>query len=87
VEFYVAGIARFQMRLVDQTSFKFVICLDPMLSAEQRGQTVAATQRRLREFLDQKLMQNVNFEVVVADDIPLDPKTRKFKLIVDERAE
>jgi phenylacetate-CoA ligase len=33
--------------------------------------------------LKQKMMENVNFDVIVTDDLPVDPKTRKFRLILD----
>ena len=85
-EFFVAGIARFQMQLVDRKFFRFVVVLEPGLSAPQREAALTATQHRLRELLDQKLMQNVTFDVVAMDDLPVDSRTGKFKLIVDDPA-
>ncbi len=81
-EIFVEGLTRFQMHLVDSTRFRFLVCLDPQLDAAQRDECVAAVGRRLREILDHKRMDTVDFEVVVADDLPVDPKTRKFRLIV-----
>jgi phenylacetate-coenzyme A ligase PaaK-like adenylate-forming protein len=86
-EIFVAGITRFQMQLVSKTKFVFKVVLDPLLSAAQRAETLRATERRLRELLDQKLMQNVTFEVVPTDDLPVNPRTRKFQLIVDAPAD
>jgi phenylacetate-CoA ligase len=83
VELFIAGVTRFQMRLIDKTSFQFAVCLDPQLDAVQRAGTLAATEKRLREFLEQKLMSNVTFTVLTVADLPVDPKTGKFKLIVD----
>jgi phenylacetate-CoA ligase len=83
VELLFAGVTRFQMQLVDRTSFCFVVCLDAALTDAKRNESIAGVKHRLREFLDQKLMNNVTFEVVAVDDIPVDPRTRKFKLIVD----
>ena len=84
-EIFVAGVTRFQMQLLGDTHFRFRICLDQSLNREQQSQAVAGVGRRLREILDQKLMTNVTFEVVVVDDIPINARTRKFQLIVDQR--
>jgi phenylacetate-coenzyme A ligase PaaK-like adenylate-forming protein len=85
-EIFVAGVVRFQMRLIDKTRFQFAVILDSALNAKQRLEAVAATARRLREVLDQKQMSNVTFEVTPVDDLPLDVRTRKFRLIVDALA-
>jgi phenylacetate-coenzyme A ligase PaaK-like adenylate-forming protein len=81
-EIFVKGVTRFQMQLQGNASFRFVICLDPTLDDAQCDAAVAAVQRRLREILAQKLMDNVRFEVVVAADLPVNPRSRKFQLIV-----
>jgi hypothetical protein len=82
-EIFVAGVVRFQMQLIDKTKFQFMVCLNGALTDAQRAHAIAATEHRLRELLDQKLMSNVTFAVVPVDDLPVDAKTRKFKLIVD----
>ena len=81
-EIFVAGVTRFQMRLRGPESFQFAVCLDTTLVEAQRAEAVAGVERRLREILDQKRMNNVTFEVAVVDDIPVNPRSRKFKLIV-----
>jgi hypothetical protein len=43
---------------------------------------VQGVERRLRELLEQKRMSNVRFTVDVVDHIPVNPRTRKFQLIV-----
>jgi len=84
-EVFVAGVTRFQMQLTGDTSFRFMVCLDSQLGANEREACVAAVQRRLREILSRKLMDNVQFDVVATDDLPVNPRTRKFQLIVDAR--
>ena len=84
-EIFVAGVTRFQMRVLGDANFSFAVCLDTALDATQRAAAVSGVQRRLREILDQKLMNNVTFAVVVVDDIPVNPRSRKFQLIVDAR--
>ena len=81
-EIFVAGVSQFQMQLVDRTRFRFAACLDAALSPEQRQAALDTLSHRLREILDQKLMHNVQFEIAVVEQIPLNPRTRKFQLVV-----
>ncbi len=82
VELFVPGVMRFQMHLLGSTHFQFRVCLDTSLTPEQKNESLVATEKRLKEILAQKRMSNVTFDVVAVDDLPLNPKTRKFQLIV-----
>ncbi len=83
IEIFVAGVQRFQMHLLGPASFRFAVCLDPMLTPTQRAESIAGIEQRLRAILEQKRMRNVTSTIDVVDDLPLDPKSRKFRLIVD----
>lgn len=85
-EVFVAGVTRFQMHLLGAEAFRFMICLDAVLDAEQRAAAIKAVSDRLRQILARKRMDNVRFEVLAVDDLPVNPRTRKFQLIVDKRA-
>lgn len=85
-DIFVPGVWRSQMRCIDQTAFRFAICLDPGLNAPGRAAAIAAIETRLHEILDQKGLSNVQFGVDVVDDIPVDPVTRKFKLVLPQAA-
>jgi phenylacetate-CoA ligase len=82
-EIFIPGVRRFQMQLIGKTSFRFMVCLNSSLGPRQQAEAVSGLQNRLNEILKQKMMDNVTFEIVVADDLPVDPKTRKFRLILD----
>jgi phenylacetate-coenzyme A ligase PaaK-like adenylate-forming protein len=84
-EVFVAGVTRFQLHLLGDAEFRFMICLDPALEAAQRSAATAAVATRLREILAHKRMENVRFDVVPTDDLPVNPRTRKFQLILDRR--
>ena len=84
-EVFVAGVTRFQLQLTGDDAFSFMICLDTALTAEQRAAAGAGGRGALREILARKHMENVRFDVVPADDLPVNPRTRKFQLIVDRR--
>ena len=85
-EVFVAGVTRFQLHLTGDAEFRFMICLDSALDAAQRSAAAEAVGARLREILVRKRMDNVRFDVVPTDDLPVNPRTRKFQLIVDRRA-
>jgi len=85
-EIFVAGVTRFQLQLTGENAFSFMICLDAAMTPEQRTAAVASVAGRLRDILARKHMENVRFDVVPVDDLPVSPRTRKFQLIVDRRA-
>jgi len=82
-ELFVAGIARFQMHLLSKTRFLLKVLLDRQLSRAQGDDAIEAMRRRLGGILRQKSLDNVEFDVQAVDDLPIDPVTRKFKLVVD----
>jgi phenylacetate-CoA ligase len=84
-EVFVAGVTRFQLQLTGAAEFRFMVCLDSALDAAARSAAIEGVARRLREILARKRMDNVRFTVVPADDLPVNPRTRKFQLIVDRR--
>lgn len=84
-EIFVPGVMRFQFRMTGPSSFRFLAVLDRELDAAGRTAAVEGLNRRLGEILSQKGLSNVTFEVQVVDDIPVNTRTRKFQLIIDER--
>jgi len=85
-EIFVAGVTRFQMHWLGDAAFRFMVCLDASLGAEQRAAAVEGVRHRLHDILARKRMDNVRFDVVPTDDLPVNPRTRKFQLILDKRA-
>ena len=85
-EIFVAGVTRFQMHLLGPDAFRFMVCLDSTLGTEARAAAIKGVSARLREILARKRMDNVRYEVLAVDDLPVNPRTRKFQLIVDQRA-
>jgi phenylacetate-coenzyme A ligase PaaK-like adenylate-forming protein len=85
-EIFVAGVTRFQMHLLGPEAFRFMVCIDSALSTEQQAAAIEAVSERLRDILARKRMDNVRFEVLAVDELPVNPRTRKFQLILDKRA-
>lgn len=75
-------LRRFQFCVIDRTSFVFKACSDGELSEAERRKMVSEIERNLRLLLSQKEMDNVSFEIRLVEDLPVDPKTGKFRLIV-----
>ncbi len=61
--------------------------MEPGLDEKQRAQTTAEVHRRFGALLTQKEMGNVDYRIEVVDDLPVDPKTGKFQLVVPSDAE
>jgi phenylacetate-CoA ligase len=83
-EIFVKGVTRFQMQITGPDSFRFAICLEHTLDQAQRSAAVAGVRARLAEILAQKGLSNVFFEVPIVAEIPLNERTRKFQLIVNQ---
>ena len=86
-EIFVPGVRRFQMQLTGKASFRFMVCLDTPVGPDAEAAALAGLRTRLGEILGQKKMDNVAFEIAFVDDLPIDAKTRKFRLIVDTVAD
>lgn len=86
-ELFVAGIARFQMHLLGKSAFLLKVLLDRNMSRAESNEAIEAMRRRLGQILRQKSLDNVEFDVQPVDDLPIDPVTRKFKLVVDGAGE
>ncbi|HEV7692880.1 MAG TPA: hypothetical protein VGO52_18745 [Hyphomonadaceae bacterium] len=85
VEVFVPGVPRFQMHLTGPERFKFLVVLDTTLDAPGKARAIYGVKAELDRILSQKGLSNVKFDVVPVEDLPVDPRTRKFRLIIDER--
>ena len=83
-EIFVQGVTRFQMQITGPSSFRFLICVEAGLRDAERAGAAAGVRARLAEILAQKRLSNVAFEVPIVADIPLNERTRKFQLIVNQ---
>jgi phenylacetate-CoA ligase len=85
-EVFVSGVTRFQMHLTGDASFRFLVCVDRTLPEAGKAAARMGVEKRLREILAAKRLDNVQFSVEEVDDLPVNPRTRKFQLIVDARS-
>jgi phenylacetate-coenzyme A ligase PaaK-like adenylate-forming protein len=82
-EILVPHVRQFQMRLRGPESFDFAVVLEPGITEEGRGKALEAARTTLTTILNEKEMSNVRFEIPVVDEIPVDAKTGKFRLILN----
>ncbi len=82
VEMIIPGARRFQVRITGPTSVVVAVVPEEGLNADGRQKAVDAVSTRLKAVLATKEMDNVTYSVVFEDDIPVDPTTKKYKLIV-----
>ncbi len=82
VEFHAKNLRRFQIHILSPTSFLFKAVLETGITPVEREDAFRDIEAGLRNILHQKEMDNVSFEIEEAGDLPVNPKTRKFKLIV-----
>jgi phenylacetate-coenzyme A ligase PaaK-like adenylate-forming protein len=86
IELLIPGSRRFQMRITGDTAFTMAVVPESGATDEVLQTAVKAATSRLKAILARKEMDNVTFSVEFVDDIPVDARSRKFKLIVYERA-
>ncbi len=80
-EILIPHVRRFRMRLRGPESFEFAVILDPSATSEQRAEAHSFARKKLRAILIEKDMDNVTFDVRQVEDIPVDLKSGKFRLI------
>jgi phenylacetate-CoA ligase len=84
-EIFVKGVTRFQMQITGPTSFRFPFCVEAGMDSRNRLIAADAVAARLKEILRQKGLGNVAFEAPIVEEIAVNPRTRKFQLIIDQR--
>ncbi|HET6514174.1 MAG TPA: hypothetical protein VFG09_03375 [Thermodesulfovibrionales bacterium] len=83
VELHVRNLRRFQIRLLSRSSFLFRACLARGLRQEEKEDVFRDIRLKLQEILRQKEMDNVTFDIVEVDDLQVDEKTGKYRLITN----
>lgn len=77
-DFYVQGLDKLQLFIKDKKSFDF----RAVISGEDKNCVIKDIKYKLDKILAGKNFTNVSYSIKVVDDLPLDKKTGKFKLIM-----
>lgn len=79
-DFYVKGLDKLQIAIKSKTSFEFRAVITSN-NTEEIKKNIA---NKLDILLSEKKFTNVKYEIKIIDDLPIDKKTGKFRLIVQE---
>jgi phenylacetate-coenzyme A ligase PaaK-like adenylate-forming protein len=82
VEIFVKGLSAFQLVLESNQSFHFKVQYEKNLSDSEKMICQEELRDKLQSILNQKKMTNVQFEIQEVDQLWVDPKTGKFRLII-----
>ena len=77
-EFYVKGLEKLQLVLKDATSFEFLA----VINDQNKEEVIQRIRQELDRILAEKKFTNVTYAIKIVDNILIDKKTGKFKLIV-----
>ena len=80
--FYVEGIKKFQMQVTSNISFIFRVCYDKHLIDSEKKEVLSNLEKKLKNLLKEKNLENLTYDIQEVEDIPVDRKTRKFNTIV-----
>ena len=76
------GLLGSQIQVLSNTAFQLRARFDSSMTRAEREDALADLRPQVASILSQKGMTNVAFEIVAVDDLPVDPATGKFKLVV-----
>jgi phenylacetate-CoA ligase len=86
-EILVPHVRQFQMRLRSLDAFDFAMVFQAGARTDQKREAVEIARARLTAILAEKEMDNVTFELLAVEEIPINSKTRKFQLIMPAPSE
>jgi phenylacetate-CoA ligase len=77
-EFYIYGLDKFQIIVKDKKSFDFLAVIDD----KDKATIVIKIKKELDSILFKKNLSDINYKIKVVEDLFVDKKTGKFKLIM-----
>lgn len=77
------NLERFQIELGDKQSFVLKTQFKDSITPDEKAEALQDVTHKMRCILSEKAMENVRFEVKEVDKLWVDPKTGKFKLILE----
>ena len=81
-QFFTEDLHRFQIQLIDKQSFIFRAVLNKGFTVNERNTVLKEIQSKINSIRSAKNMENVSFEIEEWEDLPVDPRTGKFNLVV-----
>jgi len=79
-DFYVKGLDKIQIAIKSKASFEF----RAVISSKNKEKVKKNIAKKLDKLLSEKKFTNVKYEIKIVDNLSMDKKTGKFKLVVKE---
>jgi phenylacetate-CoA ligase len=86
-ELIVPGLKSWQIQLIDESSFVFNARFEASRDAQARQAIRRQIRDQVRAILDEKRMDNVDFEIEEVDRLEIDPVSGKTRMILKRRLE
>lgn len=83
-QFFMKDLRRYQIRLLNKQAFIFRAVFNKNVGEHRKKEVRRNLKSKIASFLSAKEMDNVFFEIEELKDLPVDPKTGKFRLIVKD---
>lgn len=86
VDLAIENLRRYQFQILGPTAFVFRFEPVAKLSSSQKDVLVSRVKAWLDDLLKRKEMENLHYDIVEVDNIPLESKSGKFKLILPPKS-
>lgn len=83
-ELFAKDLRRFQLHVRDNSSFDFRVVFEPDIDSGAVSRAIDELRHQLNTILQEKKMRNVRYEIQLVNELPVDVKTGKFRLIVND---
>jgi len=85
--YFIKDLRRFQIQLIDKQSFIFKALLNKGINEFQKNKVLREIKSKIDSILSAKDMENVSFKIEASEDLPVDPRTGKFRLVLRDNLE
>ena len=79
-DFYVNGLEKLQIVIKSKTSFEFLA----IINSKNKKMVTELITKKLDKILNEKNFSNVSYKIIEVDDLKVDKRTGKFRLIIDK---
>jgi phenylacetate-CoA ligase len=81
---HAENLSRYQILVQSKSSFVLKVIYEDQITNLEKEKCNQKLTKQLNAILEHKQMSNVSFKIQEASELPVDPKTGKFKMIVKE---
>lgn len=83
-QFFMKDLQQYQIRWMNKQAFIFRTVFKNNVHASRKNEVRRKLKSKIVSFLSVKEMDNVSFEIEELEDLPVDPKTGKFRFIIKD---